>query len=43
VLGYASSQLPGPAGNEESFVWIAEAGRDGAVEDLEQAARRAEP
>ena len=43
VLGYASSGLPGPAGNEESFVWIAEAGRDGAVEDLEDAARRAEP
>lgn len=43
VLGYASSGLPGPAGNEESFVWIAEPGRGGAVEDLEEAARRAEP
>ncbi len=43
VLGYASSGLPGPAGNRESFVWIAEAGRAGAVEDLEAAARRAEP
>ena len=43
VLGYASSGLPGPAGNEESFVWIAERGRKGAVEDLEAAARRAEP
>ena len=43
VLGYASSGLPGPAGNEESFVWIAERGREGAVEDLETAARRAEP
>jgi 23S rRNA (cytidine1920-2'-O)/16S rRNA (cytidine1409-2'-O)-methyltransferase len=43
VLGYASSGLPGPAGNRESFVWIAEAGRPGAVEDLDQAARRAEP
>jgi 23S rRNA (cytidine1920-2'-O)/16S rRNA (cytidine1409-2'-O)-methyltransferase len=42
VLGYASSGLPGPAGNRESFVWLAEAGRDGAVEDLEAAARRAE-
>ncbi len=42
VLGYASSRLPGPAGNRESFVWIAEAGRAGAVEDLEAAARRAE-
>ena len=43
VLGYASSGLPGPAGNQESFVWLAEAGRPGAVEDLEAAARRAEP
>lgn len=43
VLGYASSELPGPAGNRESFVWLAEAGREGAVEDLEAAARTAEP
>ncbi len=43
VLGYASSGLPGPAGNEESFCWIAEPGREGAVEDLEAAARRVEP
>jgi 23S rRNA (cytidine1920-2'-O)/16S rRNA (cytidine1409-2'-O)-methyltransferase len=43
VLGFASSGLPGPAGNRESFVWLAEAGRPGAVEDLEPAARRAEP
>ncbi|HEX2233192.1 MAG TPA: TlyA family RNA methyltransferase [Thermoleophilaceae bacterium] len=43
VLGYASSGLPGPAGNRESFVWLAEPGRDGALEDLEAAARRAEP
>ena len=43
VLGYASSGLPGPAGNRESFVWLAEAGREGALEDLEAAARRAEP
>jgi 23S rRNA (cytidine1920-2'-O)/16S rRNA (cytidine1409-2'-O)-methyltransferase len=43
VLGYASSELPGPAGNRESFVWIAEPGRAGAVQDLEAAARRAEP
>jgi len=42
VLGYASSGLPGPAGNRESFVWLAEAARAG-VEDLERAARRAEP
>jgi len=43
VLGFASSGLPGPAGNRESFVWLAEAGREGAAEDLEGAARRAEP
>ena len=43
VLGYASSELPGPAGNRESFVWIAEPGREGAVQDLEASARRAEP
>jgi 23S rRNA (cytidine1920-2'-O)/16S rRNA (cytidine1409-2'-O)-methyltransferase len=43
VLGFASSGLPGPAGNRESFVWLAEAGRAGAIEDLEAAARRAEP
>ena len=43
VLGYASSGLPGPAGNRESFVWIAEPGRAGAVRDLEAAARAVEP
>ena len=43
VLGYASSGLPGPKGNRESFVWLAEAGRAGAVEDLEAAALAAEP
>ena len=37
------SGLPGPAGNRESFVWLAEAGRAGAAGDLEAAARRAEP
>jgi 23S rRNA (cytidine1920-2'-O)/16S rRNA (cytidine1409-2'-O)-methyltransferase len=43
VLGFASSDLPGPAGNRESFVWLAEGGRAGAVEDLETAARKVEP
>jgi 23S rRNA (cytidine1920-2'-O)/16S rRNA (cytidine1409-2'-O)-methyltransferase len=43
VLGYAPSGLPGPAGNLETFVWLAEAGREGALEDLDAAARRAEP
>ncbi|HMJ01827.1 MAG TPA: TlyA family RNA methyltransferase [Conexibacter sp.] len=43
VLGFASSGLPGPKGNRESFLWLAEAGREGAVADLETAARAAEP
>jgi 23S rRNA (cytidine1920-2'-O)/16S rRNA (cytidine1409-2'-O)-methyltransferase len=43
VLGYASSGLPGPKGNRESFVWLAEPGRSGAVEELEVAACVAEP
>lgn len=43
VLGFASSGLPGPAGNRESFVHVAEPGRAGGVEDLEAAARRVEP
>ena len=42
VLGFASSGLPGPAGNRESFIWVAEAGRAGAV-DVEAAARAVEP
>jgi 23S rRNA (cytidine1920-2'-O)/16S rRNA (cytidine1409-2'-O)-methyltransferase len=42
VLGFASSGLPGPAGNRESFVWIVEAGREGARADLEDAAREVE-
>ena len=32
VLGYASSGLPGPKGNRETFIWITEAGREGALE-----------
>ena len=43
VLGFASSSLPGPAGNRESFVWLGERGRAGDVADLEAAARSAEP
>ena len=43
VLAYASSRLPGPAGNRESFVWIAGPGRPGDLADLELAARRVEP
>jgi 23S rRNA (cytidine1920-2'-O)/16S rRNA (cytidine1409-2'-O)-methyltransferase len=43
VLGYASSELPGPAGNEETFIWMAEPGRPGALEAVEAAAREVEP
>lgn len=43
VLGFASSGLPGPKGNEETFLWLAEAGRKGAVTDVEAAAALAEP
>jgi 23S rRNA (cytidine1920-2'-O)/16S rRNA (cytidine1409-2'-O)-methyltransferase len=43
VLGFAASGLPGPAGNRESFVWLAESGREAGIEDLEAAARKAEP
>jgi 23S rRNA (cytidine1920-2'-O)/16S rRNA (cytidine1409-2'-O)-methyltransferase len=43
VLGYASSGLPGPKGNLESFVWIAPAGAAGALSELDAAAREVEP
>jgi 23S rRNA (cytidine1920-2'-O)/16S rRNA (cytidine1409-2'-O)-methyltransferase len=43
VLGYASSGLPGPAGNRETFVWIAPGDRAGAVGDLAAAAAEADP
>jgi len=43
VLGFASSGLPGPKGNRETFVWLAERGRAGAVDNLEAAAREVEP
>jgi 23S rRNA (cytidine1920-2'-O)/16S rRNA (cytidine1409-2'-O)-methyltransferase len=43
VLGFASSGLPGPKGNLETFVWLAEAAQDGAVAELEAAAREVEP
>jgi 23S rRNA (cytidine1920-2'-O)/16S rRNA (cytidine1409-2'-O)-methyltransferase len=43
VLGFASSDLPGPKGNRESFVWLADAGREDGVADLEAAAREVEP
>jgi 23S rRNA (cytidine1920-2'-O)/16S rRNA (cytidine1409-2'-O)-methyltransferase len=43
VMGFASSGLPGPKGNRESFVWLAEPGREGAVADVEAAAAQVEP
>ena len=43
VLAFASSGLPGPAGNQETFVWLAEPGRHGAVSDVDAAAREVEP
>jgi 23S rRNA (cytidine1920-2'-O)/16S rRNA (cytidine1409-2'-O)-methyltransferase len=42
VLGFAPSGLAGPKGNRETFVWLAEAGRAGAVGDLEAAAAAVE-
>jgi len=42
VLGYASSGLPGPKGNLETFAWLAEGARGGEP-DLDQAAREVEP
>jgi 23S rRNA (cytidine1920-2'-O)/16S rRNA (cytidine1409-2'-O)-methyltransferase len=36
VQGFASSGLPGPAGNRETFVWLAEPGRAGLA-DLDAA------
>ncbi len=42
VLGFASSGLPGPKGNRETFVWLADGAR-GGCDDLEAAAREVEP
>jgi 23S rRNA (cytidine1920-2'-O)/16S rRNA (cytidine1409-2'-O)-methyltransferase len=43
VLGFASSGLPGPKGNVETFAWLAEGGRPEAVADVEAAALDVEP
>jgi len=46
VLGYYSSGLPGPKGNRETFIWLAEAERSGALVEasgLEEMAREVEP
>jgi 23S rRNA (cytidine1920-2'-O)/16S rRNA (cytidine1409-2'-O)-methyltransferase len=34
VLGFAPSGLAGPKGNRETFVWLAEPSREGALQDL---------
>src|SRR6185312_15463737 len=41
VLGYCSSGLPGPKGNRETFIWLAEPGRPGGAEGEEQIVARA--
>lgn len=46
VLGYRSSGLPGPKGNLETFVWLAESARVGGArgaEELERMAHEVEP
>ena len=43
VVGFASSGLPGPKGNLETFMHLAEAVRPGALDDLEAAAHEVEP
>jgi 23S rRNA (cytidine1920-2'-O)/16S rRNA (cytidine1409-2'-O)-methyltransferase len=43
VLGFASSGLPGPAGNRETFAWLAEGGRAGALDELGGALAGVEP
>jgi 23S rRNA (cytidine1920-2'-O)/16S rRNA (cytidine1409-2'-O)-methyltransferase len=43
VMAFASSGLPGPKGNLETFVWLAEQGRPGALDDSEPALARVEP
>jgi 23S rRNA (cytidine1920-2'-O)/16S rRNA (cytidine1409-2'-O)-methyltransferase len=46
VLSYHSSGLPGPKGNRETFVHLAEPGRPGGavdIDEIERMARRVEP
>jgi 23S rRNA (cytidine1920-2'-O)/16S rRNA (cytidine1409-2'-O)-methyltransferase len=45
VLGYYSSGLAGPKGNKETFVWLAESGRAGALDEagIATAAHEVEP
>jgi 23S rRNA (cytidine1920-2'-O)/16S rRNA (cytidine1409-2'-O)-methyltransferase len=41
VFGFRSSGLPGPKGNLETFIWLAETGRAGAALDAERLRRLA--
>lgn len=46
VLGYRSSGLPGPKGNLETFIWLAEPSRAAGardIDDIERMAREVEP
>ena len=46
ILGFYSSGLPGPKGNRETFIWLAEPGRAGgaqSAEEIERMALREEP
>jgi 23S rRNA (cytidine1920-2'-O)/16S rRNA (cytidine1409-2'-O)-methyltransferase len=46
VLGFYSSRLTGPKGNKETFIWLAEPGREGTagnLQEIEMMARRVEP
>ncbi len=46
VLGYHSSGLPGPKGNRETFIWLADPGAAGGSRDpqaLEALASEVEP
>ncbi len=46
VLGFRSSGLPGPKGNRETFIWLAEPERAGGaqnVQEIERMARGEEP
>jgi 23S rRNA (cytidine1920-2'-O)/16S rRNA (cytidine1409-2'-O)-methyltransferase len=43
VMGFAPSGLAGPAGNRETFAWLAEPEREGALEDLTAAVQAVEP
>ncbi|MGA2164245.1 MAG: 16S/23S rRNA (cytidine-2'-O)-methyltransferase, partial [Solirubrobacteraceae bacterium] len=41
VLGFRSSGLPGPKGNRETFIWLAEPQRAGGAQGAEEIERMA--